>query len=129
LILLLPLVFFNSGPIPYVVRDLRIRFADETTSEALAFHRVRDGISPSHHPKPELSAAFPVQGRTAIRMFCEFERRPAGRAMKSGAHPLVLEALTDESDRWLPLVEFDLLVSVNAEVNMPGQFISYFNQP
>jgi hypothetical protein len=128
LILLLPLVFYNSGPVPYVVRDLRVRFGDEPSGPATAFHRVRGGVSPTHHPTPELSAAFPVPGRTAVRMFCEFERIPVGRAMDSRAHPLVVDGLTDKNDQWRPLTGFDLHVSMNAEVGMSSQFISYFNE-
>jgi hypothetical protein len=128
LILLLPLVFYNSGPVAYVVRDLRVRFSDEPTEVALAFHRVRGGVSPSHHPTPELSAAFPVAGRAAVRMFCEFERRPVGRSIAAGAHPLLVEGLTDKAGGWRELVAFDLNVSTNAEVGMGSQFISYLNR-
>jgi hypothetical protein len=120
--------FYNSGPVPYVVCDLRVRFSDEPTGAALAFHRVRGGVSPSHHPTPELSAAFPVAGRTAVRMFCEFERRPVGRAIEAGAHRLLVEGLTDKAGGWQELVAFDLNVSTNAELGMASQFISYLNR-
>ena len=42
------------------------------------------------------AAAFPVPGNEVVRLFCEFEHRFADRAMKAGAHPLRLEALTDK---------------------------------
>jgi hypothetical protein len=80
LILLFPFVFYNAGPVPYVVRDLRLRFRDEPDGPPLSFQRVRSGISPSHSNLKELSAAFPVRGNEAVRMFCEFERTPVGRA-------------------------------------------------
>jgi hypothetical protein len=84
LILLFPLVFYNSGPVPYVVRDLRLRFGDEPDGPPLSYHRVRSGISPSHSELEDLSAAFPVGGNEAVRMFCEFERTPIGREMSAG---------------------------------------------
>jgi hypothetical protein len=37
MILLLPLVFYNSGPVPYVVRDLRVRFGDEPSGPPWRF--------------------------------------------------------------------------------------------
>jgi hypothetical protein len=56
LILLFPFVFYNAGPVPYVVRDLRLRFRDEPDGPPLSFQRVRSGISPSHSNLKELSA-------------------------------------------------------------------------
>jgi hypothetical protein len=128
LILLFPFVFYNSGPVPYVVRDLRLRFRDEPDDPPLSFQRVRSGISPSPSNLEELSAAFPVRGNEAVRMFCEFERTPVGRAMKVGRHPLLLEALTDKSDDWRQLLVFDLNVDANAEDTMPKVFISFSNR-
>lgn len=128
LILLFPFVFYNSGPIPYVVRDLRLRFRDESDGMPVSFQRVRSGISPSHSKLVDLSAAFPVRGNQAVRVFCEFERTPIGRAMKAGRHPLLLEALTDKGDDWRQLLVFDLNVNTNAEVTMPTNFISFSNR-
>src|SRR5437867_1652885 len=48
LILLLPFVFYNDGPVPYVVRDLRLLISDEPEGMPLTFQRVRSGVSPSH---------------------------------------------------------------------------------
>lgn len=127
LILLFPFVFYNSGPVPYVVRNLRLRFRDEPNGIPLSFQRVRSGISPSHAKLEDLSAAFPVRGNEAVRMFCEFERSPVGRAMTAGLHPLLLEGLTDKGDDWRPLLAFDLNVNTNAEVTMPKNFISFSN--
>jgi hypothetical protein len=129
LILLFPLVFNNTGPVPYVVRDLRLRFHDEPDGVPLAFERVRTGISPSHAELEDLGAAFPVRGREAVRMFCEFQRNPTGRSMTAGTHPLVLEALTDKDDDWHVLLEFTLHVDGHAAAVMPKQFISFRNLP
>jgi hypothetical protein len=128
LILLFPLVFYNSGPVPYVVRDLRLRFGDEPDGPPLSYHRVRSGISPSHSELEDLSAAFPVGGNEAVRMFCEFERTPIGREMTAGRHPLILEALTDKRSAWQSLLSFDLHLTLNAEVAMPSTFISFRNR-
>jgi hypothetical protein len=128
LILVFPFVLYNSGPVPYVVRDLRLRFRDEPDGSPLSFERVRTGISPSHSNLEELSAAFPVRGNEAVRMVCEFQRTPIGRAMKAGRHLLLLEALTDKGDDWRQLLVFDLNVNTNAEVTMPTNFISFSNR-
>ena len=128
LILLFPFVFYNSGPVPYVIRDLRLRFADEHDGIPLSFQRVCGGISPSPSNLEDLSAAFPVRGNEAVRMFCEFERTPVDRAMKAGRHPLLLEALTDKADEWRRLLVFDLNVDANAEEVMPTNFISFSNR-
>jgi hypothetical protein len=43
LILLFPLVFYNTGARDYVVRDLRVRFGDESGGVPLDWERVRGG--------------------------------------------------------------------------------------
>jgi hypothetical protein len=111
LILLFPFVFYNTGPVPHVVRDLRVRFRDEPNGVPLSFQRVRSGVSPSHSSLVDLSAAFPVPGNEVVRMFCEFERSPVSRAMDVGSHPLILEVLTDRSNSWQTLLAFDLNVN------------------
>lgn len=127
--LLFPLVFFNTGPVPQVVRDLRLRFADEPNGAPLDFERVRTGVSPSDAELVDLAAAFPVPGNEMVRLFCEFDRRPAGRTMAAGPHPLLLEALTDKRSGWQMLLEFTLNVDDAAEEQMPRAFIAYTNRP
>jgi hypothetical protein len=129
LILLFPFTFYNSGPVPFVVRDLRLRFRDEREGRPLDFERVRSGISPSHSELEDLAAGFPVRGNEAVRMFCEFQRAPVGRPMTAGRHPLALDALTDKSHEWRLLLEFDLYVDANAEAVIPRNFVSHRNRP
>lgn len=128
LILLFPLVFHNSGPVPYVVRDLRVRFRDEAPSVPLDFQRIRSGVSPSHATLVDLSSAFPVPGNQVVRLFCEFQRIPQGREMTVGAHPLLLEGITDKSDEWQELVAFDVHVSQAAKHTMSSAFVAFMNR-
>jgi hypothetical protein len=121
-------VFFNSGPVPYVVRDLRLRFRDESDGDPLSFERVRTGMSPTHAELEGLAAAFPVRGHEAVRMFCEFQRAPVRRSMV-GRHPIALEALTDKNDDWRLLLVFDLNVDSDTEVKMRTNFVSFRNRP
>jgi hypothetical protein len=50
LILLFPLVFHNTGARDYVVRDLRVRFGDESVGVPLDWERVRGGVDASAYP-------------------------------------------------------------------------------
>jgi hypothetical protein len=129
LTLLFPLVFLNTGPVPHVVKSLRLRFADEPTGVPLDFQLIRSGVSPSHHPEPvDLAASFPVPGNEVVRLFCEFIRKPGGRAMSAGPHPLLLEVLTDKRPGWYTLLEFTLNVDDAAEEQMPRAFVAYANR-
>lgn len=129
LTLLFPLVFFNKGPVPHVVRNLRMRFADEPNDVPLDFQLIRGGVSPSHHPQPvDLAAPFPVPGNDVVRLFCEFVRKPGGRTMAAGAHPLVLEAITDKEPDWHTVLEFTLNVNDAAEEQMTRAFIAHMNR-
>jgi hypothetical protein len=129
LILLLPLVFYNTGARDYVVTDLRIRFGDEPVGIPLEWERVRSAMNPSGSPELELAAAFPVPGRSAVQLFAEFEREPGNRPIEAREHPLVLETLTDKDEYWHPLLRFDLQVSGRAAQTMQqGRFIAYRNR-
>jgi len=128
LILLLPLVFYNDGPVPYIVRDLRLRFADDMDGIPLQFQRTRGGVSPKHHPDLlDLGAAFPVPGNRTVRLFCEFERRPANRQLNAGQHPVLLEALTNHDASWKLLLQFDFNVNEEAAAAIPGDFVAFRN--
>jgi hypothetical protein len=126
--LLFPLVFYNTGPTAYVVRDLRLRFLDEPDGQPLDWERVRDGIQPSETPGLQLAAAFPVPGGAAIQMFCEFDRRPPGRTLDARGHQLLLEALTGTGDEWRALLKFTLHVSARDAETMRGSFIAFRNR-
>jgi hypothetical protein len=129
LILLFPLVFYNTGARDYVVRDLCIRFGDESVGVPLDWERVRGGTDVSAHPTGELATPFAVPGRSALRVFAEFERRPAARTIDARAHPLVLQGVTDREDRWATLLTFTWDVSDHAaETIQQGQaFLAYRN--
>lgn len=128
LILLLPLVFYNAGPVPHVVRDLRLRFADEPSGNQLDFQRIRSGVSPSHSELIDLASPFPVPGNEAVRLFCEFQRSPVGRAMDVKSHPLQLEALSDKRDGWHTLLTFGLNVDSKSATVMPTNFVAFSNR-
>lgn len=126
--LLFPFVFYNTGPLAYVVRDLRLRFTDEPDGRPMDWERTRTSILPEESSGKQLAAAFPVPGGAAVRVFCEFDRRPPGRVMDARAHPLLLEALTGTSDEWRSLAEFELHVSVKDAETMRASFIAFRNR-
>jgi hypothetical protein len=100
-VLLFSLVIYNTGARDYVVRDMRIHFADESAGIPMKWERVRGGVNPSDNPGMELPAPCVVPGRSAVRLFAEFERRPSGRGEPDARqHPLRLEGLTDSDDDW-----------------------------
>ncbi len=128
LILLFPLVFFNTGPVPYVVRNLRVRFKDEPNGAPLTFQRIRSGVSPSHVELLDLASGFPIPGNQTVKLFCEFGRKPTGRTITAGAYGLVLEALTDKVQGWTPLSEFILHIDTETADMMRSNFVAFENQ-
>lgn len=129
IILLFPLVFYNTGPQDLVLRDLRLRFVDEPEGAPLLYERVRPGVTVGVEDEPaELSSAFPVPGRTGVKLFCEFQRTPAGRQLVVGTYPLVLEALIGKHEKWRLLHTFDFHVNAGAAATMPSTFTRLRNQ-
>jgi hypothetical protein len=95
----------------------------------LEWERVRGGVDASAHPTGELAAPFAVPGGSAVRVFAEFERRPADRTLDARAHPLVLEGVTDQEDRWSRPLKFNLDVSDEAAetIQRGSAFLAYRN--
>lgn len=129
MILLFPFAFYNTGARDYVVRDMRIRFADESVGIPLEWERCRAGVNPSDNPGMELAAPFVVPGRSAVRVFAEFERKPGDRGQpEARPYTLRLEGLTDREDDWHTLLTFDLTIrGKDAETMTRSGFIAYRN--
>jgi hypothetical protein len=72
----------------------------------------------------DLAVGFSLLGGAAVRVFCEFERRPPNRALIGGAHPLVLEVVTDKSDDWDEVLSFNLRVRPEDVETMTNRFIA-----
>jgi hypothetical protein len=121
----LPLVFFNSGPIPVIVQNLRLNFRNEEHASPLTFMATVEKLGTDQGRA--LASQFPIRGREAKLLICEFQRFPGGMNLEPPGYPMELQALLNESKKWRKICDFSLSVSQKAAETINRQFIAHDN--
>lgn len=144
-----PFVFHNSGAVPIVIQNLRIRFLDESGAELPPWVATMSYIKPEEksgaeplpwvatrsHIKPEADdghafpAVFSVAGRTASQTFQEFGASGVsspGFILGAKDYRVRLEAKLGHKDDWHPILTFTLQAW---RISAPENFITYDNTP
>lgn len=126
MILVIPLVFFNDGPTPILVSNLRLRFLHETDAQPLTFNSTWAAFA---YKEEDLGRAFatpfPVHGREATLRICEFQRELAGWEFQAKQYWLGLDAKIGTPGRWKQVSKFCLGVSKRAAETMSRQLLMH----
>jgi hypothetical protein len=80
LYILAPFVFYNDGAAPIIVETLR-RIIDNQVDRPLTFQATLTKLGTSEGRG--FAFQFPVPGRQAVSLICEFQRQPGGRRTRS----------------------------------------------
>jgi hypothetical protein len=123
--LVLPLVFQNTGAVPIVIQNLRMRFVDEDNSASLGWVTTRRAVRPRTDDW-EFPAVFPVAGGTACQIFAEFKAASLGFALKARDYRVAVEAKLGHKWDWDTVLQFTLHVGRIVE---PEYYITYENTP
>lgn len=84
LILRFPFVFFNDGPMPIIIQNLRLIFVEENDGRPLKFAATVKKIRTSDEDQErDFAVQFPVRGREALPLICEFQRNPGGMVFEA----------------------------------------------
>ncbi len=144
LIVRLPLVLFNDGPMPLVVQNLKLVLADEPDRAPLHFVATMPNVKPLDHSieQRDFAAAIPVSGRDAIRQTYEFQRRPGRRTFDVETVPVELHGVVERRPPvrrtalglktvadWELLLTFDLVVTDEAAKSINTSLITHDNMP
>jgi hypothetical protein len=122
-----PFVFFNDGPIPIVVDNLRLIFSNKANDRPLDFVATVEKIGTDEGRT--FATQFPVRGRESTLLICEFQRRPGGMLFEAGSYPMQLQAKLDGSEKWKSICDFHLNVSEESLATINKQFLVYDNTP
>jgi hypothetical protein len=124
----LPLIFHNTGAVPIVVLDLRVRFPDEPRDTlGLPWRTTRKRLAPTRDDVEDMGAVFAVPGRSAERRFVEFGAPWPGFAMLGRVFQVRVEArLGHKPDEWSELITFPLQAQGILD---PGPYITHSNRP
>ena len=127
LVIDLPLVFFNNGPIPIVVQNLRLLFPeDKLYVQPLRFIATVEKIGTKEGRG--FATQFPVRGREAVKMICEFQREPGNLIFKTRVYAVELQAKLDYDERWQTLLTFKLRVNLESMAAINSQFVAHDNE-
>jgi hypothetical protein len=122
-----PLVLYNTGAIPIVVQNLRLRFPGVPGSaRPLAWVASRGQIKPEAEDDHGFPAVFSVAGRTAHQMFPEFGAPALGFTLDARDYRALIEVKLGHKKEWQRLLKFTFRAGHIAE---PGFYITYDNTP
>jgi hypothetical protein len=108
-LIVLPIVFFNKGAMPVIVRNLRLIHKPDGTLKPFTFQHVVDGLGPARKKEhPEIATQFPVRGGDAVLRHIQFMRIPSGIEWREGTHNFRLDAVLGSAPKWRPIIDVDL---------------------
>jgi len=109
MILEFPFVFFNEGPMPITVQNLRLIFSGEKQSHPLIFMAtVKELDNPENRT---FATQFPVHGREALLLICEFQREPGNLIFETQDYSMELQAKLGNSKKRKQVCCFNLKVT------------------
>jgi len=125
MVLEFPFVFFNNGPIPIIVQNLRLVFSEDKESRPLNFIATVKKLGKDE--ERAFATQFPIRGREALLLICEFQRSPGGMIFESNNYPMELHAKLDNSKKWKRICNFNLNVTEKSLPAINQQFIVHDN--
>lgn len=123
----IPLVFFNTGPKPIIVQNLRLSFPSaEKGGITLPWSTTRDRIRPERNDDPRLPSVFVVGGRSAEQVFAEFSIPFPEFVPEHREYRVTVECKLGHKGRWVALLDFPIQIG---NISSPANYITYSNEP
>jgi hypothetical protein len=119
----IPLTFFNDGPTPIVVENIRLVFPT-IDGIPLRFNATVEKIGTDEGRA--YATQFAVPGREVKQLICEFQRE-MGFTFIILKYPLILEAQLDDNKEWVKLLSFSLNVGEGDLVSINNNFLVHDN--
>jgi hypothetical protein len=120
-----PLVFFNSGAAPIIVQNLRLLFLQEIQPRPLSFIATVKKLGKDEDRS--MATQFPVRGRAAVTLVCEFQRNPGNVLFEARTYPMELQAKLNSDRKWKQICRFPLRVSEQSLPEINARFLTYDN--
>lgn len=125
----LPLVVYNTGAIPIIVQNLRLRlrFPEEPDStQPLPWVASLSQIKPEKGEARDFPAVLSISGRAASQMFVEFGAPSLGFTLEARGYPVQVDAKLGHKKEWQSLLTFTLQAG---QITCPDQYLTYENTP
>lgn len=123
----IPLSIFNSGAVPLVVTDLRLRLSLPNSDDLLMhFRTLRRSMRAESDDVEDFAHAYSVAGRSVDTRMVEFAVNSSPSPLLNGHAAVgVVEAQIGHAEEWVELGRFPIHVEAMAH---PGNYITYSNQ-
>ena len=82
-----------------------------------------------NHQNRAFATQFPVRGREALLLICEFQREPGGMLFEAKSYPMELHAKLGKKNKWKQICHFTLNVSEKSLQSINKNFIVHDNMP
>jgi hypothetical protein len=126
LIIEIPIVFFNDGATPIIIQNLRLIFMEERHNpQPLPFIATVEKLGTDEGRT--FASQFPMRGREAIKLICEFHRSPGNLIFEAKQYLIELQAVLDEKRDWVTLYLFPLNVTEHSLKTVNERFIVHDN--
>ena len=119
-----PFTFYNDGPTPIIIENLRLIIGGQQ-GKPLYFNATLKNIGSDEGTA--YATQFAVAGREAREIVCEFRRRPGELVFVASKYPMKLEALLDDKQTWEEICDFALNVTAKDASTINSQFLVYDN--
>jgi hypothetical protein len=126
MVLEFPFVFYNNGPLPIIVQNLRIILLDEDPAIPLNFIATETKLG--NNENRSFATQFPIRGQEALLLICEFQRDPGQRIFEQMVYPIELQAVIGNSKKWKRLCKFTLNINEKDLNTINKQFVVHDNQ-
>lgn len=126
LVIQLPLVLFNDGPTPIVVRNLRLVLTDAGSDKPLSFQATVQELASD--TARQWATAFPVRGREMLQIICQFQRLPGGLLFEPRIYPARLEARLGDWGDWKVVCDFEIRISPSFLPQINRSFLAFDNE-
>ncbi|MGW5615141.1 hypothetical protein [Streptomyces sp. NPDC003877] len=123
----IPLIFFNTGPKPIIVQNLRLTLSGTTEGTVtLPWSTTRDRIRPEKDDDPRLPSVFVVAGRSAVQVFAEFSTPLPNFIPELREYQAAVQCKLGHKKHWGDLLEFPIQLG---NMTNPTAYIAYSNEP
>jgi hypothetical protein len=122
LLIQVPLTFFNDGPTPIIVTDLRLDFVAPDMGGHLKWEAFSTALRSGERT---FATPFPVRGREALLQICEFQRRPGGIKFETRPYNMQVMALLNDDREWKPICTFTIQLDEKQLEEISGCLLVY----
>ena len=125
LIMEFPFDFFNNGPLPIIIRNMKLVMLNEESDIPLTFTAIVKKLGKDEDRS--MSTQIIIPGRETKLIICEFQRRPGELIFENKIYQIELLAKLDKKTNWKRLITFPMTVSEKGLNSINNAFITHDN--